>query len=69
MANVDEFLHGFAVALATLNKLHDLPTVCRDVAHSNGLDRRSFRDCGADPFTMEQIGIIFGNNGARRGEK
>lgn len=60
MANVDDFLNGFAVAIATLNKSHDLPTVCRDIAHSNGLNWRSFQRCGMDQFTKEQIDIIFG---------
>lgn len=48
------FFRGFGLALATLNRSYDLPTVAKDVAKMNGIDRDHLLNCEPDDWTRER---------------
>lgn len=50
-----EFVQGFAAAIATLIRAHDQPSVAVDIAMSNGLQLKDFEACGAEDFDLDRI--------------
>lgn len=54
-AERDEFLNGFAIALATVQRLHDDPTAVDDAIKSNGLTIADFRKAGVDNYDLNVL--------------
>lgn len=61
------FIEGVAWALATLNKLHDLPGACADVIAESGLRVEDFRE--VDGFDGMEIRKIFRKEAFRIGDR
>lgn len=55
----NEFVCGYAAALAALVRLRDMPTVARDIAQCDGLTLRNFKDAGVEEFDLCQIKKAF----------
>jgi hypothetical protein len=54
-----DFLRGFAIALADLNRLHDQPTMVRDVIDGAGLTLADFKRAGVEPYDLKELRKAF----------
>lgn len=55
----DEFVCGFAIALAELIRLHDEPTLARDVIDGNGYALNDFERAGVDRYDLIELRKAF----------
>lgn len=53
------FMSGFAIAVGTIVRLHDMPTMARDICTSNGFDVRDFRKAKIPAYDLEAIRKAF----------
>lgn len=49
------FLHGWACALADLNRLYDQPTMVEDVMRCGGITVKDLRAAGVDDYDIREI--------------
>ena len=56
----DEFLNGFAIALATVQRMHDDPTAVKDAIEGNGLTIADLRKAGVDPYDLNVLRYCMG---------
>jgi hypothetical protein len=54
-----DFLRGFAIALADLNRLHDQPTMVRDVIDGAALTLADFKRAGVEPYDLKELRKAF----------
>jgi hypothetical protein len=51
----DEWLHGFACALATIVRTFDQPTLCKSIMDGYGITPKMLRAAGVESFDLKQI--------------
>lgn len=51
----EEFLLGFAIALSTVNRQHDQPTIVKDAIEGNGLTLKMFKDAGVEEYDLKEL--------------
>lgn len=49
------FMHGFALALADLNRLHDCPGYVADVISGAGFNLSDFRRAKLEKYDMDEL--------------
>jgi hypothetical protein len=54
-----EFLCGFAIALADLNRLHDQPGMVRDTIENAGLTLDDLKHAGIDSYDLKELQKAF----------
>jgi len=57
--NEREFLNGFSVAVATLIKCYDAPTLARTIIEENGFSLSDFENAKIEEFDLEYIRQAF----------
>lgn len=50
-----EFLLGFAIALSTVNRQHDEPTIVKDAIEGNCLTIKMFKDAGVEEYDLKEL--------------
>ena len=50
-----EFLQGFGIALADLNRLHDQPGMVRDTIENAGLSITDFKLAGLEKYDLDEL--------------
>jgi hypothetical protein len=53
--NRNEFLCGFAIALADLNRLHDQPGMVRDTIDGANLSLADFKRAGVERYDLDEL--------------
>lgn len=53
------WIRGYAAALGAIIRLHDEPTMARDVAQMDGLTVADFRKAGVEPYDLNPIRKAF----------
>lgn len=51
----NEFIKGFAAALANINEMYDQPTMCAGAILHNGLIKEDFIKAKVDKFDMDRL--------------
>jgi hypothetical protein len=54
-----EFLRGFAIALADMNRLHDAPVHVRDTIEGAGLTLADFKKAGVEEYDLKELRKAF----------
>jgi len=54
-----EFLQGFAIALADMNRMHDNPVAVRDVIEGAGLTLNDFKRAGVENYDLRELRKAF----------
>ena len=57
-ANDNGFYHGMALALISVGRDHDQPTLAKNVAEGYGLKIKDFERRGIDPMDMSKLKSI-----------
>jgi hypothetical protein len=53
------FAQGVALALGTLNRNHDQPTMCAEVLEACVFDRRALKRLGVDDYDLNNLKPVF----------
>jgi len=56
----DDFWKGFALALADINRLHDQPTMVKNVIEGHGITLAQLRRAGAAEYDLLEISKCVG---------
>lgn len=59
MSENDEFLRGFAIALADMNRMHDNPVAVRDTIEGAGLTIADFKKAGVEQYDLRELRKAF----------
>jgi hypothetical protein len=56
---LDDFIHGYLVAVSTMLHLHDYPTIAEDLLREAGLTFSDAKRVGLDDFDMKILRPVF----------
>ena len=59
MTSNAEFLQGFAIALADMDRMHDNPVAVRDTIEGAGLTIADFKKAGVEEYDLKQLRKAF----------
>ena len=64
-ATTSLFLHGWAAALADMNRGHDQPTIVANVMHGGGVTVRDLKRAGVESYDLDEIRKCMPRRGAK----